>query len=220
MKKQILINQEDFINLDKYVDTSIYGKLKSGNNTFDRVTTVEHNGLKKPVLVTGARYHRIDSSKYFCYLLEPVEIYKGETKTHFDEERDFISSGVGVIVTCKKRQYVIAEECEVSLDLSTFSCINDIAKVKDLISKQTGYWISQSELLGVHQEGGLTFCELVERSRFGDKHHYIAYTLEANKSVLKFLGDTKDHVLNLAKQIKKNVVESKTLNNCEQMSLF
>lgn len=220
MKKQIFINQEDFFNLHKYIDTSIYGHLKKGNNTFNKITTVNDKGLKKPVLVSGACYHRIDSSKYYCYLLEPVETYKGKTKTHYDEKLDYKSSGVGVIVTCKKKQYVIAGECEVSLDISTFSCINDIEKVKDLISKQTGYWISQSELLGVHQEGGLTFCELIERSKFGDKYHYITYTKEAGKPVLKSLGDSKDHVLNIAKLIKKKVVESMTLNNCEQMSLF
>lgn len=220
MKKQISVNQEDFLTLNKYIDTGIYGRLKSGDTTFNKLTTVYDGRTKKPVLVSGACYHRIDSSKYFCYMLEPIETYKGNTKTHYDEKLDYETSGIGVIVNCKKNQYVIAEECEVLLDLSTFKCINDIETVKDLISKQTGYWISQSELLGVHQEGGLTFCELIESCRFGDKYHYITYTKEAGKPVLKFLGDSKDHVLNIAKRIKENIVELKTLNNCEQMSLF
>lgn len=220
MNKQISIGQEQFTKLDKYIDTGFYGRTSKGDNSCAKISTVSIQGHKKLLLVTGARYHRIDNSMYYSFIVEPLEIYKGNTKSSIENSQGQAIPEIGLIITCKKQQYVIAEKCEVLLDLSTFKCIDDIETVKNLINKQEGYWISKSELIGVFRKGNLTFCELVERSEFGDSYYFVTYTKEHNKSVLKFIGDSKDNVLKITQKLKQKISDSITQINHEQMSLF
>jgi len=219
MREQITLVQDQFKKLDKSLDTEFYGRIKGGNYSSPKVISIKHDGEDKYVIATGAMFHRLDNSSYFMFMLEPLFSYKGETKSELDGGYKDHTEALGLIVTSRKKQYVITGYCEALLDLSTLDYVEDVGIMKKLIGKQDGYWISKSELLGVYRQDGFTYCELVERSDWGDKYHYVTYVNESSKPVLKFLGDSKDFVLKVISVIESKITKAIKIKT-EDVSLF
>tara|TARA_B100001059_G_scaffold235734_1_gene282547 strand:+ start:10935 stop:11600 length:666 start_codon:yes stop_codon:yes gene_type:complete len=221
MKNHIKLDQSQYCKINKKLDTGFFERVRKAKYSSTGIMHIKVNNNGSYILPFSSTSHRLDNSCFDAYTLEPLATYKGEVKHKLDNDLTRMDILVGLVVTCKEKAFVVTGLCKIFLDISSLNFIESITDVKRLISKQTGYWVSKSELLGVYHDSGFTYCHLVDRSKFRDENYYVTYVIESGNPALKFIGDSKDFVLKVVNSLRTRIANMEPKNVLyEQISLF
>jgi hypothetical protein len=139
--RDFTIDHKLFVRTSDRINCGASGdSIRNGKYTLP-INKIELEGVKTFIYASGMIHNGINSS-IDAFLMTPIEQYIGETKTLFKGEFWDGGNYIGVIFSCNKKQYVVAEVVRFIIDPRTIDFVTSMSEVMEyegLMSKQGGW---------------------------------------------------------------------------------